>query len=119
MESAPCNLRKVYGRIRVMKTIHVVFHDAGGGHRNAALALQTMIARQKRPWRVDLVQLQELLDGLDVLRNLTGLRIQECYNTLLRKGWTYKSAYLLRVLQAAIWLFQDRKSTRLNSSHRT
>lgn len=105
MESAPCNLRKVYGRIRVMKTIHVVFHDAGGGHRNAALALQTMIARQKRPWKVDLVQLQELLDRLDVLRNLTGLRIQECYNTLLRKGWTYKSAYLLRVLQAAIWLF--------------
>jgi hypothetical protein len=85
-----------------MKRIQIVFHDAGGGHRNAAVALRRVIEEQKRPWDVELVQLQELLDPLDLLRRLTGYRIQECYNTLLRNGWTFGSTGLLRVLQATI-----------------
>jgi spore coat polysaccharide biosynthesis predicted glycosyltransferase SpsG len=88
-----------------MKKIHVIFHDAGGGHRNAAVALQTMIAQQKRPWQVELIQFQSLSDRLDVLRQLTGIRIEEQYNTLLRNGWTLGSAQLLKVLQATIHLF--------------
>jgi hypothetical protein len=31
-----------------MKKIQVLFHDAGGGHRNAAVALQTVISQQNR-----------------------------------------------------------------------
>jgi Glycosyltransferase family 28 C-terminal domain len=88
-----------------MKKIQILFHDAGGGHRNAAVALQTVVAQQHRPWQVDLVQFQELTDHLDVLRKLTGIRIQEQYNILLRNGWTLGSAQLLRVLQATIRLF--------------
>jgi Glycosyltransferase family 28 C-terminal domain len=88
-----------------MRTIQILFHDAGGGHRNAAVALQTVIAQQNRPWQVDLVQLQDLTDRLDVLRKLTGIRIQEQYNTLLRNGWTRGATQLLRVLQATIRLF--------------
>lgn len=88
-----------------MKKIHVLFHDAGGGHRNAALALQTIVAEQKRPWDIELIQFQELTDHLDVLRRLTGIRIQEQYNIILRNGWTLGSAQLLRVLQATIRLF--------------
>ncbi|MGB7436675.1 MAG: glycosyltransferase [Candidatus Acidiferrum sp.] len=88
-----------------MKDIHILFHDAGGGHRNAAVALQTVIARQQRPWHVELVQFQELTDKLDVLRKLTGIRIQEQYNVLLRNGWTLGATQLLRVLQATIRLF--------------
>jgi Glycosyltransferase family 28 C-terminal domain len=88
-----------------MKKIHIVFHDAGGGHRNAAIALQTVAAQQKRDWAVELVQFQELTDQLDVLRKLTGIRIQEQYNTLLQNGWTLGSTQLLRVLQATIRLF--------------
>lgn len=88
-----------------MKRIHIVYHDAGGGHRNAATALQTVIALQKRPWEVELVQFQELTDRLDVLRRLTGIRIQQQYNTLLQNGWTLGSTYLLRVLQATIRVF--------------
>ncbi len=88
-----------------MKKIHVLFHDAGGGHRNAALALQTIIAEQKRPWSIELIQFQELTDHLDVLRKLTGIRIQEQYNIILRNGWTLGAAQLLRVLQATIRLF--------------
>jgi len=88
-----------------MKKIHVVFHDGGGGHRNAAVALQTISGQQGRLWQVELVQFQELTDRLDVLRKLTGIRIQELYNRMLRNGWTLGSTYVLRLLQATIRLF--------------
>jgi 1,2-diacylglycerol 3-beta-galactosyltransferase len=88
-----------------MKKIQILFHDAGGGHRNAAVALQTVIAQQNRPWQVEGVQFQDLTDQLDVLRKLTGIRIQEQYNILLRNGWTLGTAQLLRVLQFTIRLF--------------
>jgi len=88
-----------------MQKIHVIFHDAGGGHRNAAVALQTIATQQQRPWQVEWVQFQELTDRFDVLRRLTGIRIQEQYNVLLQNGWTLGSVYLLRLLQATIRLF--------------
>jgi glycosyl transferase family 28 len=88
-----------------MKRVHVVFHDGGGGHRNAAIALQTVISQQNRDWKVELVQFQDLTDRLDVLRKLTGIRIQQQYNIMLQNGWTLGSTYLLRVLQATIRLF--------------
>ncbi len=88
-----------------MKKVHVVFHDGGGGHRNAAVALQTVISQQKRDWQIELIQFQDLTDRLDILRKLTGIRIQQQYNILLQNGWTLGSTYLLRVLQATIRLF--------------
>jgi 1,2-diacylglycerol 3-beta-galactosyltransferase len=87
------------------KRVHVLFHDAGGGHRNAAVALKTVCEQQSRPWQVNLVQFQDLTDHLDVLRRLTGIRIQEQYNVLLRNGCTWGSEYLLRVLQLTIRIF--------------
>jgi hypothetical protein len=96
---------QAYDTMPTMKKIHVVFHDGGGGHRNAAVALQTMAAQQQRPWDVELIQFQELTDQLDVLRKLTGIRIQEQYNLLLQNGWTLGSVYLLRLLQATIRAF--------------
>ena len=88
-----------------MKKIHVVFHDGGGGHRNAAVALQTIVAQQRRPWEINLVQFQDLTDRLDILRKLTGIRIQQQYNLLLQNGWTLGSTYLLRLLQLTIRVF--------------
>ena len=88
-----------------MKKILILFHDAGGGHRNAAVALQAMAKAQNRDWDVELVQFQELTDRLDVLRKVTGIRIQEQYNALLRNGWTLGSKQLLRVLQWTIRVF--------------
>jgi 1,2-diacylglycerol 3-beta-galactosyltransferase len=88
-----------------MRKIHVVFHDGGGGHRNAAIALQTIATQQGRDWQVELVQFQDLTDRLDVLRKLTGMRIQQQYNIMLQNGWTLGSKYLLRVLQLTIRLF--------------
>src|SRR6266436_4016508 len=96
---------QTYDTMPTMKKIHVVFHDGGGGHRNAAVALQTIAAQQQRPWQVELIQFQELTDQLDVLRKLTGIRIQEQYNVLLQNGWTLGSVYLLRLLQATIRAF--------------
>src|SRR3984893_6484489 len=103
-------------RIAAMKKVHVVFHDGGGGHRNAALALQTIISQQKRDWQVELIQFQQLTDQLDVLRKLTGIRIQEQYNILLQNGWTLGSTQLLRVLQASILLFHNPLVRLLNYS---
>src|SRR5262249_10644881 len=60
---------------------------------------------QQRDWQVELVQFQELTDRLDVLRKLTGIRIEHQYNILLQNGWTLGSTYLLRGLQSAIRLF--------------
>jgi UDP-N-acetylglucosamine:LPS N-acetylglucosamine transferase len=88
-----------------MKRVHVVFHDGGGGHRNAAVALQTVISQQQRDWQLELIQFQDLTDRLDVLRKLTGIRIQQQYNTMLQNGWTLGSTQLLRVLQATIRVF--------------
>ncbi len=96
---------QAYDTMPAMKKIHIVFHDGGGGHRNAAVALQAIAAQQQRPWQVELIQFQELTDQLDVLRKLTGIRIQEQYNVLLQNGWTLGSVYLLRLLQATIRAF--------------
>src|SRR6266478_5650652 len=96
---------QAYDTMPAMKKIHIVFHDGGGGHRNAAVALQAIAAQQQRPWQVELIQFQELTDQLDVLRKLTGIRIQEQYNVLLQNGWTLGSVYLLRLLQATICAF--------------
>ena len=84
------------------RRIHLVFFDAGGGHRNAATALQVQIERQGLPLEVSLVNLQEVLDPLDILRKLTGIRIQDMYNKMLRNGWTLGSPQLMRVLQLVV-----------------
>jgi len=85
----------------------LVFFDAGGGHRNAALALQTVIEQQGLPFETFLMNLQEVLDPLDFLRKVTGLRIQEIYNRMLRNGWTLGSPQLMRVLQWAVRLYHQ------------
>jgi 1,2-diacylglycerol 3-beta-galactosyltransferase len=85
-----------------MRKLTIVFHDAGGGHRSTAEALKATLGAQPEPWEVGLLNLQELLDGLDVVRNLTGWRIQDTYNLLLRKGWTWVSPQLLVGLRGII-----------------
>ena len=85
-------------------TLDFIYFDAGGGHRSAALALQSVIEAQHRNWTVRLVNLQEVLDPLDVFRKITGLRSQDIYNHLLAKGWTLGAPQLLFGLQKVIHL---------------
>jgi Glycosyltransferase family 28 C-terminal domain len=86
------------------RRITIVFFDAGGGHRSAAEALKSVLETQQQAWAVHLLNLQEELDKLDILRQVTGLRIQDAYNLILRKGWTRLTPQLLPVLQSIIRL---------------
>ncbi len=88
-----------------MRKLTIVFHHAGGGHRSAAEALRATLSTQENPWDVTLLNMQELLDPLDVIRRTTGLRIQDTYNLILRKGWTRFTPQLLVVLQQFIRLY--------------
>ena len=88
-----------------LRKLTIVFHDAGGGHRSTGLALRDMLASS---WDVSLLNLQEVLDSLDVVHSVTGLRIQDTYNLILRKGWTRLSPQLLRALQRIIRLYHSR-----------
>ena len=85
--------------------IHFLFFDAGGGHRAAATALQQVIASQERPWDIQLIDLQDVLDELDIFLKLTGLRLEEIYNHLLAKGWTLGSAQLLPLMHGIIRIY--------------
>lgn len=77
------------------RKITIVFFDAGGGHRSAAEAPKGVLETQTRPWQVEVLNLQELLDQLDLLKKITGIRIQDGYNLILRKGWTRLTPQLL------------------------
>ncbi len=88
-----------------MQKIEFVYFDAGGGHRSAATSLKAVIESQKRPWDVQLFNLQEHLDALDFVRRLTRVRMQDVYNQMLRHGWTLGSTQIMRVLQATIRLY--------------
>ena len=67
--------------------------------------MQVQIERQGLPFEVSLVNLQEVLDPLDILRKLTGIRIQDMYNKMLRNGWTLGSPQLMRVLQLVVRMY--------------
>ncbi len=88
-----------------MRQLTIVLFDAGGGHRNAAEALKATLESQEQPWEVTLLNLQELLDSIDVIRRVTGVRIQDGYNLILRKGWTRPTPQLLIVLRALVRLY--------------
>jgi hypothetical protein len=87
------------------RKLTIVFFDAGGGHRSAAEALKGVLESQERPWQVHLLNLQELLDQLDLLKRITGLRIQDGYNLILRKGWTRLTPQLLPILQSVVRIY--------------
>ncbi len=85
-----------------MKTIDLVYFNAGGGHRAAATALETVIRQQQRPWQVRLVNLMSVLDPKDVFRKTTGMDWEDIYNTRLARGWSAGLAQELKLLQALI-----------------
>ena len=96
-----------------MKKLDFIYFDAGGGHRAAANALKQVMERQARPFEIRLVNLQELLDSLDVFRKLTGVRLQDLYNLMLRRGWTLGSAQLTAGMHVVIRAFHGQQVRRL------
>ena len=89
-----------------MRKLDFVYFDAGGGHRSAANALRQVIEQQMRPWEIRMVNLQEILEPLDIFRKVTGLRLQDVYNTLLKKGWTLGSPQLTRGMHLVLRLYR-------------
>ena len=87
-----------------MATIDLVYINAGGGHRSAAVALEMAIREQNRDWQVRLVNLFEVLDPQDVFRRTTGVKPEDYYNVRLARGWTIGLAQELRILQMLIRL---------------
>ena len=91
-------------QLSVRRRITFVYFDAGGGHRAATQALCSVIEEQQRPWEISRVNLQELLDTADIVRKITGLRVQDFYNAMIKKGWTLGTAQLLKGLHLLIRL---------------
>jgi len=84
-----------------MPRADLVFFDAGGGHRNAAKALD-LVLRRHTAWQPSLVNLQEVLDPIDLMRKLTGVRLEDAYNIMLKRNWTRGASHLLRLLHSII-----------------
>jgi 1,2-diacylglycerol 3-beta-galactosyltransferase len=103
-----------------MKTIDLVYVNAGGGHRSAAVALETVIRELNLPWTVRLVNLFEVLDPKDVFGKTTGMKPQQYYNARLARGWTLGLSQELKVLQALIRLSHRSLTSQLKRYwHRT
>jgi 1,2-diacylglycerol 3-beta-galactosyltransferase len=92
-----------------MKRLDFLYFDAGGGHRSAANALSLAIAQSGRPWEIRLINLQEVLDPLDIFRKYFGLRLQDVYNLMLKKGWTLGSAQLVWGMHQLIRLYHPKQ----------
>ena len=86
------------------KTLELIYFNAGGGHRAAATAIETIAAQQGRPWRVRCVNLLEVLDPQGRFEKLTGMAPEALYNKRLAKGWTLGLAQELKLLQGMIRL---------------
>ena len=71
-------------------------------------SLLTVIERQKRPWEISTVNLQDILDQHDFIHRLTGLRVQDVYNRMLASGWTLGSPQLLVALHGAIRVLHNK-----------
>jgi UDP-N-acetylglucosamine:LPS N-acetylglucosamine transferase len=98
-----------------MHTVHVVYFDAGGGHRSTALALADAIRIENRPWRVDLVNLHEVLAPIDILHKTTGVYTQEIYNWSLQRGWTQMISRTLPAMHGLIRLLHRRMVRELSA----
>jgi len=102
-----------------MKLIDLVYCNAGGGHRSAAVALDTVIREQGLPWQVRLVNLFEVLDPRDVFGKTTGMKPEQYYNARLARGWTLGLGQELKLLQTLIRLSHKSLTAQLQRYWRT
>jgi 1,2-diacylglycerol 3-beta-galactosyltransferase len=87
----------------------LVIFDAGGGHRSAAVALHAVLRERGFPANIHFLNLQLLLEPLDLMKKLSGLRLEDFYNRMLRKGWTYGTPQMVSLLHAAIRFYHGRQ----------
>jgi UDP-N-acetylglucosamine:LPS N-acetylglucosamine transferase len=87
---------------RAEAELDLIYFDAGGGHRASATALISAARQQHRSWHINLINLRELLEPADMIRRLTGVRIEDLYNSQLKHGLTIGTGPLLRITQLLI-----------------
>jgi UDP-N-acetylglucosamine:LPS N-acetylglucosamine transferase len=90
------------------RQVDLIYFDAGGGHRASALALKAAAEQQHRPWQIRMVNLREVLEPADVIRRVTGVRVEDFYNSLLKSGMTIGTGPMLRIVQILIRMLHAR-----------
>ncbi len=68
--------------------VDLIYFDAGGGHRASATALKTAAEQQRRPWQIRLVNLRDVLERIDFVQRISGVRVEDFYNWMLKYGFT-------------------------------
>jgi hypothetical protein len=101
------------------REIHLIYFNAGGGHRSAALALQEVIATAHPEWAVSLINLFEVIDSESYYQKLTGFAPEDLYNLRLKRGWTRGLATELKLFQAMIRLTLPQLKKRMQSFWRS
>jgi hypothetical protein len=82
--------------------IDLIFFDAGGGHRASATALKALADQEQRGWHIRMVNLRDILEPIDVFHRLTGVRVEDLYNRMLKYGLTIGTGPMLRAVQFLI-----------------
>lgn len=82
--------------------IDLIFFDAGGGHRASATALKALADQEQRGWQLRMVNLRDILEPIDVFHRLTGVRVEDLYNRMLKYGLTIGTGPMLRAVQFLI-----------------
>lgn len=86
----------------IPKRLALIYFNAGGGHRAAALALQAELSNQYPEWEITLIDLFKALDPEEKFRRMTGFAPEAYYNKRLATGFTFGLTQELKVLQALI-----------------
>jgi len=89
--------------------VDLIFFDAGGGHRASAMALKSMVEQQRRPWQIRMINLRDVLESVDFIRHLTGVRSEDFYNGMLRHDLTIGVGPLLPIMHMLIRMLHSRK----------
>jgi len=82
--------------------VDLIYFDAGGGHRASAKALISAAEQQHRAWQINPINLRDLLEPADVILRVTGVRVEDFYNSQLKSGLTIGTGPLLRITQMLI-----------------
>jgi hypothetical protein len=82
------NLVRGFSRTGDRPLVDLIFFDAGGGHRASATALTAVAEQQRRRWQIRMVNLREVLEPIDFIRRITGVKVENFYNSMLRYGLT-------------------------------
>jgi 1,2-diacylglycerol 3-beta-galactosyltransferase len=85
-----------------MQKIEIIYFNAGGGHKAAAMALKGIIQEKYTDWSVILTDLSEVADSGNLFERITGSKPEDVYNKILASGFTYGLSQHLKMLQAGI-----------------